>query len=179
MGWWEPFLTIRDSEEEGNMADDKAPPSPVWIQAVQALRWPLISLLGFVVFWSPINEIANLLPELVGRSESISVAGVKIEVEARIRAQASDEVAELVGDVNREELAILMSSSDNSYTSNSEASMRRRYSRLIDLGAFEEVPPEEFPDDREHTYGVRRTPLGTDAREFLTSIVVDIITTAE
>jgi hypothetical protein len=63
----------------------------ITVMLIGSIIWPVM-ILGFLfVFREPIRAITAQLPALIASSSTISVAGVSVQVDRRLRSQASTE----------------------------------------------------------------------------------------
>lgn len=88
---------------------------PLWvrvlelcIEASKALAWPLLVLIGLVVFYSPLQDIANQLVRRLEDANKVSIAGISWEIEAKVREVSSPELAKQVGSLSTSALEQLL-----------------------------------------------------------------------
>lgn len=148
----------------------------VIVELVKALAWPLFATIALLSFWGPLRLTVRQLPDLVSRSETITVAGLSIKVQRGFSQQASDEVKQAVAQLSPEGISRILTMQGNIYyDSNSVTYARTEYKELIDLGLVEPLPEEELlgvgSDDRQYGYGVGITPLGEEAQRLLIALI--------
>ena len=62
------------------------------VELIRALAWPTIAGLLLFSFWQPLQLTANLLPTIIDRSDSITIAGLSLKVGRELRSEAPPEV---------------------------------------------------------------------------------------
>jgi len=151
------------------------------IEGAKALAWPIVALIVLVSFWSPFQETARILPSIIGRSESISIAGLSMRVSGRLRVKATPEVEKVLSRMSRDAVDVLISLQGEAYVlSEAQQSAILRYDELKALGLVEAVPANQLgpkPPYRtvEFAYGVRLTPLGLRTQSFLRSVIAEFV----
>ena len=115
------------------------------------------------------------LPELVSRSETITVAGLSIKVQSGLSQQVSDEVKQSVAQLSPEAISTLLTMQGSVYYPLESANFGiTRYAELIELGLVAQLSEEELTtssSDRQYEFGVKITSLGTEAQSFLLSLI--------
>lgn len=153
------------------------------VELVRALAWPLFATIALIVFLGPLRLTARQIPDLVGRSETITVAGLSIEVQRGVSQQASDEVKQAVADLSPDSISLLLNMQGASYFASGYGALgRQQYAELIDLGLVVPLPTEELPhpisesgEVRKYDFGIDITPLGEDAQSFLLSLISEFV----
>lgn len=93
---------------------DPARPAPtkssyeVTVMLVTALAWPAIVVLLLFIFRAPIQAVVAQLPSLMASSNTISVAGVSVQVDRKLRSQASAEALASMAALTGEGVRTLM-----------------------------------------------------------------------
>jgi hypothetical protein len=55
------------------------------IELVRAIAWPLFGIIVLISFWNPLYSTIQQLPNLVSRSENITIAGLTLEYRERAK----------------------------------------------------------------------------------------------
>jgi hypothetical protein len=151
------------------------------VELVKATAWPLFAAAVLIIFWGPLHETAKVIPALVGRSDTLTIAGLSLKVSHGLRQKASPEVQKAIGELSREGIERALSLSSSSWwDKGSEVSGRSDYADLLRLGLVEEVPASEVEaqnkrDQRNFGYAVRITELGKRVQSFLRSLVAELV----
>jgi hypothetical protein len=145
------------------------------VDLVKALAWPLIALTVLISFWSPLRAVARQLPDIVNRSETITIAGLSIKVREGLRRQATPEIARALANVTPDGLKRLLNTSSLSCWGADGADFgRKENAELIRLGLVEEVPKAELcspQPGQDYVFGARPTALGRETQTFLLAVI--------
>ena len=113
----------------------------ITVMLVRALAWPLIVLFLLFTYRVPIRAIATQLPALIASSNAISVAGVSVQVDRRLRSQASTDALTSLSSLTADGLRTLMDLSRGQpiYTADDIRGGRvdREYGELLRSGLAE------------------------------------------
>lgn len=166
----------KDIKESKENLESKVELLKCTVELVKAVAWPLFATIALISFWGPLRLTARQLPELVSRSETITVAGLSLEVQRGVSQQASDEVRKAVAELSPDGINNLLTMQGNVYYSLESVSFgRERYEEMIDLGLVEPLTANELDaaesDGREYGFGVEITPLGEEAQSLLLSLI--------
>jgi hypothetical protein len=151
------------------------------VELVKATAWPMFAAAVLIIFWGPLHETAKEIPTLVGRSDTVTIAGLSLKVSHGLHQKASPEVQKAVGELSREGIERVLSLSSSSWwDKGSEVSGRSDYAELLRLGLVEEVSSSEVEvqnkrDKRDFGYAVRITELGKKVQSFLRSVVAEFV----
>ncbi|MEZ4553976.1 MAG: hypothetical protein R3B59_08715 [Dehalococcoidia bacterium] len=142
---------------------------------VRASVWPAIVLIMLAVFWGPAHSAMDQLPEVLGRTKTVTIAGLTLEIDSRLEAlgvEPSAETEAALAALTSTDVARLMSFSSalsGTRRSHDPAEMiRPLYVGLIDAGLVKELSPAELDD---FSYGVSLTVQGREAVTFLNGVV--------
>ena len=145
------------------------------IELVKAIAWPLFGIIVLTSFWNPLYSTIQQLPNIVSRSENITIAGLTLKVGKGLRQQASTEVKQVLSDLSPESIRNLLTSGESTYWDvEYEISARTKSNELLKFGLLEEIPKAELNDRKDSTkygYGVRLTPLGKETQAFLFNLI--------
>ncbi|PTR05869.1 hypothetical protein C8R32_11540 [Nitrosospira sp. Nsp5] len=140
------------------------------VELIKALAWPAIVGVLLFSFWAPLQKTANILPSLVDRSETISIAGMSLKVSQKLRAppeiqaklQALSPVA--IGQLLRNDTMLYNDlEGKRAYT--------RDYAELLSLGLM-----DDHADETGKFMGiVELSHSGKQAQTFLLSVIDEFI----
>jgi hypothetical protein len=123
------------------VGDDGKSTYEITVMLIHAIAWPLIVLFLLFVYRQPIRSIATQLPSLIASSSTISVAGVSVQVDRRLRSQASTEALAGMAALSAEGMRTLMDLSRGQpiYTADDIRSGRvdHEYGELVKSGLAE------------------------------------------
>jgi hypothetical protein len=153
----------------------------LFVELVQAMAWPLSATIVVFSFWTPLQDAARQIPSIVGRSDTITIAGLSLKVGQGLRQKASDAVKRVLDKLSPEGVKKILSMSQGSYwDKGNEYDGRNENSELVKLGLVDEVPANELDQKNglEHKnfgYGIRPTQLGRETQSFLQSVVSEFV----
>jgi hypothetical protein len=170
-----------------NPAEGKMPDAPksrfeLFVELVKAGAWPLLAAIVLASFWGPLVRTAEEMPSIVGRSESITIAGLSLKVGAALREKVTPQIqaalAKLSGDGVAKVLA--MSTGGAYWDKGHETQGRSDYDELLRAGLAEEAPADQLEalnrqDGRSYGLGIRITSLGRATQSFLRSVVAEFV----
>jgi hypothetical protein len=164
------------------MADQPKSRFELNVELVKAVAWPLLAAIVLASFWSPLHNIADQLPTILGRSDTITFAGLSLRVSPGLRAKAPPDVQKVLPQLSREglERIIAMSSGGTYWDKGNEADGRSEYGELIKLGLLEETPSDELEkrnaaEKRNYGLAIHMTALGRQTQAFLRSVVAEFV----
>ena len=168
--------TNKDAEKSKEDLASKVELLKCIVELVKAVAWPLFATIALLSFWGPLRLTVRQLPELVSRSETITVAGLSIEVQRNVSQQATEEVRQAVAQLSPDSISNLITMQGRRYYfSESAAFGREEHAEMIDLGLVEPLTADELDDaesdDREYGFGVEITSLGEEAQRLLLSLI--------
>ena len=149
------------------------------VELTKALAWPVLVLVLLVVFWIPLHQTASLIPSIVGKSDTITIAGLSLKVSQGLKAKASPDVEKALSNLTKSGIERVLEMGEASYwDQNSIAHGKERNAELLKLGLVTEIPAIEIErinlrDGTKHGYGVKRTELGKQTQAFLQSVVAE------
>lgn len=148
------------------------------VELVKALAWPVVVLIVLIAFWSSLHSIADSLPNIISRSETITIAGLSIKVSKGLSKQPSEQVKQAISKLSSEGFRRLLNSGGASFWDRPDVAIGKSdNAELLRLGLMEEVPSAELQDranKRSYGYGVRLTPLGKETQNFLIEFVSSV-----
>ena len=148
----------------------------VTVMLVTALVWPAIVLLLLFIFREPIRAVVAQLPSLMASSNTISVGGVSVQVDRKLRSQASAQALVSMAALSAEGVRTLMMLEHKTpiYTAQDvkDGRIEQEYGELVRASLAEVVPWE---GDRwgPGTKGVRVTDRGRRVQELALLIIAD------
>ncbi len=151
------------------------------VELIKAVAWPLLAIVVLVAFWSPLRRTADLIPSIVGRSDTITIAGLTLKVGRGLKSKASPQVEKVLESLSKDSIAAVLGMPEGAtWPPNSAASGRAQNAELIKLGLVVELPQNEIDDrnakeHRDYVFGVRQTPLGKQTQVFLQAVVAEFV----
>jgi hypothetical protein len=140
---------------------------------VKILIWPLFAVLLLVCFWKPLFSLINKLPEIIDRSQTVTIAGLAIELNQNMR-QPSEEVKIVLSEISPEGVKMLTEfkgtmcwwgeiSSDNYQV----------YEELIRLGLFAETSSIDLKGNC--SIETKITNLGLNTKDYLFELLSEFV----
>jgi hypothetical protein len=80
----------------------------ITVMLVRAIAWPVLVLFLLFLYRAPIGAIVTQLPALIASSSTISVAGVSVQVDRRLRSQASADALTSLSNLSAEGVRTFM-----------------------------------------------------------------------
>ena len=147
------------------------------VELIRALAWPSFAFVLLIALWSPLRLVALQLPDLIGRSETISIAGLSIKVGKGLRQQASKKVVAVLAKLSPDGLRKLVDRGNESYWDiGSESFAKTENAELVRLKLLEEIPERELKErNQRYGYGIRPTSLGKEAREYVLALLAEFV----
>lgn len=151
------------------------------IELIRALAWPTIVVILLISFWAPLQKTAKLLPILIDRSDTITIAGLTIKVKESLRKQASPEVEIVLSKLDRVGIEQVLEMGESTWWDIDDSEYgRSKTVELISLGLLEEVSDGEIKENNlrrgnSHGYAVKQTALGLETQEFLQAVVTEFV----
>ena len=150
------------------------------VELVKALAWPLFAAVVLILFWGPIRSAAGLLPNIVSRSEALSIAGLSIKIGKGISQRPSDDVKAALSKLSPDDLKRLLNQSSSTRCGTESASTcKADYAPLVILGLMEEIPESELQlqdqSKMRYGYGARLTAKGRETQRFLYDLISQFV----
>ena len=136
------------------------------IELIKSLAWPVIVVLFLIFNWSPIRESVKLFPQLISRSESISIAGLSIEINQKLERESTPEIKESLRMISPHLIDIITNIGDSAWESNMLTD--QDWNELSALGLITR-------DD----YGYQLNEKGLSVRKYILEVVNELIKLAE
>jgi hypothetical protein len=167
----------------GIMSDATTPKSTfeLTVQLVAAVAWPFIALVVLVGFWQPLRGIAKALPDVVARSETITIASLSIEVGRGLRGKATPQVEKALAGIEPSEIPQLLNVRlPTCWMASEIQGIRVTYGGLLRQGLLEEVDDQPLCAALRGNAGpgarvVRPTELGRQTQSFLFALVDQLV----
>jgi hypothetical protein len=148
----------------------------ITVSLISALAWPAIALFLLFLYREPLHAVAIQLPSLMANSNTITVAGVSVQVDRRLRSQASTEALKSMSSLSAEGVRTLMDLTRGQpiYTADDMRSGRvdREYGELFKAGQAELIPWDETKFGA-GAKSVRVTEQGRRTQELAFLIIAD------
>lgn len=144
---------------------------------IKALAWPLFAAVVLISFWSQLQSASKELPNLLSRSETLSIAGLSLKIGKGLGRQPSTKVKKALSELSPDGIHRLLNMSSSSWWDvGSESTGKTDNAEVVRLGLLEEVPDNEIRatnerDGKRFGYGVRITPLGKETQAFLYALI--------
>jgi hypothetical protein len=152
------------------------------VELIKAVAWPLIALILLIAFWTPLRQTTDLIPSIIGRSDTISIAGLSLKVSQGLKAKASPEVQRVLAKLSRSGVERVLRMSESAYWDRvpGRTYYKEDTADLLKLGLVSEVSAAEIDglnakEHRNYDYGVRQTELGKETQSFLQSVVAEFV----
>jgi hypothetical protein len=151
------------------------------VEVIKALAWPLFATVFLVSFWTPLHDTATLIPSIVSRSDTITIAGLSLKVGKALNKKATPEVELALSRLSKEGVKRLLEMSASSWwDKGSEANGQAENSELVKLGLAMEVSADELAtrnttDHKNFGYAVRITDLGRKTQDFLRAVIAEFV----
>jgi hypothetical protein len=134
--------------------------------SLSSLAWPIVVVLGGIVFAGPIREILVHIPKALVRATTVEVSGLKFSLSPEVPAPTPDIATALRG-ISGDDLTELFSMNINGRTTvgiGAEA-VNARHQNLIQRGLV------RWADRSEPTAYFQITDLGRRSRDYLLSVL--------
>lgn len=151
------------------------------VELIKALAWPLFALIVLICFWSQLQSASRQLPNLLSRSETISIAGLSLKIGKGLSKQPSTNVKKALSELSPDGIQRLLNLSSSSWWDvGSESTARAEYAELVHLGLMEEVSESEIRatnerDGKNFGYAVRVTAFGKETQTFLYALISEFV----
>jgi hypothetical protein len=151
------------------------------VELIKALAWPLLAAVFLVSFWTPLHDTATLIPSIVNRSDTITIAGLSLKVGKALNQKATPDIELALGELSKDGVKRLLEMSDSSWwDKGNEAIAQTENAELVKLGLATEATADELAtinarDHKNYGYGVRITDLGRRTQEFLRAVIAEFI----
>ncbi len=151
------------------------------VELVKAVAWPTLVALLLLSFWSPLQRTADLIPSIVGRSDTITIAGLSLKIGQGLRNKATPEVERVLAKMSKAGIERVLGMSESAWWDKGSIDFARAENKeIVALGLAVEVPTSEIEqrnaaDKRNFGYAVRITALGKQTQAFLRSVVAEFV----
>ncbi len=79
------------------------------------LTWQVIVLIAIVMFYTPLRQMADLLPEKFARSSEINVGVLSLKIQEEAKASGSEELATIITGLSQDAIKWLLNLGNGSY----------------------------------------------------------------
>jgi|GEM_PF-4565712 len=145
------------------------------VELVKALIWPAIVSALLISFWKPLHETANLLPTIVNRSDTITIAGLSLKVGHEIQREVPAEVRSALKQLPASDISKLLVFHGSGGFSE-ESYLDYHYGDLVRIGLVSKSFHEEYDSLK---WEAKLSPLGIETKRFLASLLAEIMTAME
>jgi hypothetical protein len=150
------------------------------VELVKAVAWPLFASVLLISFWGPLRSAVSQLPNIISRSETLSIAGLSLKIRRGLTQQPSEEVKKSLSKLSPDDLKRLLNFNSTYCGEEYASSCRADYAGLTGLGLIAEVPESELnqqTDERGKRYGfgARITPKGKETQTFLLALISEFV----
>lgn len=168
----------RRLQRDKSMPENQKTKFELFVELIKVLAWPTFAFFILFSFWGSFRSVARLLPEVLGRSQSITIAGMSLEIGSDIGREAPDGVSEILSDLPPSDIRILMNFRGPTFWD--YAGGYRQHETLMQAGLLEAISQDELNQRIERTGnntsgGIRLTPLGQSAQDYLMAIVSSFV----
>jgi hypothetical protein len=150
----------------------------ITVDLIRGMVWPLVVLGILVTFWNPFHQVADKLPALVDKSDSISIGSLSLSVNRSIQTKADDDVRKVLASLNANEVQAVLNMNDEGewYSGQTDGPvLKQRHQSLIDQGVFEIIEdPKIIGKDnsgKPFTAEIKLTALGKKTKGFLQAVI--------
>lgn len=162
------------------MADKANKPKTTFeliVELINGIAWPLFAFVLLIGLWGPLQSVATQFPDIIGRSETITIAGLSIKVGQGLKQQASGDVEKVLSNLSPDGLRKLIDNGNESYWDyGSETYAKNEVAELVRMKLLEEISGNELRGkDKKYAYGVRPTILGKNAREYVLKLISQFV----
>jgi hypothetical protein len=150
------------------------------VELIKAVAWPLFAIVLLISFWRPLRSAVTQLPNIISRSETLSIAGLYLKVRRSLARQPSEEVKQALSKLSPDDLKRLQNFTSTWCEEQYASSCRADYAALVSLGLIEEVPESELKTQKDRSgtpygFGVRITPKGKETQTLLNTLVSEFV----
>ena len=150
------------------------------IELLKVIIWPTIVIFVIILFWRPIYSTFNEIPNIIGKSESISIGNLSIKIQRGTTLLPSESVKAILKKISPHAVETLVSSNGTTeyFHTNQVLYGQQRFKELIQDGLYIEVEKIHLSyDDQniQYAYGVQPTKSGIEVRNYLLEIMNGLI----
>jgi hypothetical protein len=162
----------------------------VFLEFSKTFAWPSITLFVIIIFWTPLQRIAEMAPNLLENSESIKIGSLSLDVGKKIGRQLPDEVRTVLQNLDSDDIHYILAADSGGYDKFfygqevTEEWARNR--KFVELGLGSKLSKQElraqFEEDRKNdkeavlaTEGFRTTKLFDRTNSFLINLLPEVI----
>jgi hypothetical protein len=171
------FRSLKNPDARGESAPSGKSNYEITVMLIRALAWPAIVLLLLFIFRGPVKAIVGQLPSLMASSNSISIAGVSVQVDRKLRSQASADALASMGALSPEGVRSLMGLAEKTPIYKEEdwkdGRVEREYGEILRAGLAEAIPWGEERGLGPGAKGVRVAERGRRVQELAYLIIAD------
>jgi len=85
---------------ENNMENTNKSKFELTVELVKALAWPSVVVILLFAFWAPLENTINILPQLIDRSDTITIGSVAIKVGRKLSGHITPEVKKALKNIS-------------------------------------------------------------------------------
>lgn len=153
----------------------------LFVEFIKAVAWPLFASVVLISFWGPLRSSVSQLPNIVSRSETLSIAGLSLKIRRGLNRQPSEELKKSLSKLTPEDLKFLLNFNSTRCLEEHAASCKADYAGLLSLGLIQEMSEAELnqrieeTNGRRYGFGARITPKGKETQGFLYALISEFV----
>lgn len=144
---------------------------------IKASMWPVTILIFYILFSGDLHKCLAVVPTLLSNSKTISISGLKIEVNEKLKIEATRPVKEILKRMSPDGIDKILELSPTSSQLLKESeltdSVRNRYYELYRLNLVTKSPITLTPEG--NNIELQLNDKGKDVRKFLVSLIGDLV----
>jgi hypothetical protein len=180
---------------ETSVSNDQLSPKPsssIASLLSAILSWPTFAVLLVLLFWTPLHQIAALLPKIVESSDTVTLGKVTFQVRQSLKIlynRAGPKVRDALAGMEAEDVMTVLENNlvSTNFYSGDIAEHVQKWQRLKRLGVIEELKEQELRAEErkegkkkgEYEYAVRPTEKYDKLHKFLGLAVNEIVSMTE
>jgi hypothetical protein len=146
------------------------------IELLKVTLWPVIVLVIIVIFWKPLYLSINEVPNVINKSESITIGSLSLKIEKNTVGKPSEAVRNILQKISATGIDVLLSSNAQTeyFHQNEVLYGQKRYKELMELGMYEVMDSSHVGTDAlgiKYYYAVMPTHTGIETRKYLIEIL--------
>ena len=147
----------------------------------RALAWPVFAFVVLIIFYGPLRQLFNRLPDIASRSESIKIGGV--EIRARTLPLPAADVRDVVAALSFQDVRLILNNNYQvGWTYQQQEQQMPQWRPLFDLSLAEEMNKAEMDklnkeQGLNYKFGVKVTDSYVRVRNYLVDLTLDLLFT--
>lgn len=146
------------------------------VEIIKITIWPAMVLILLFSFWSPLQKVANLIPEILENSNTITLSGISIKVNESLATKASPQVKSVLAKLSSDGLERLLETANTTGWDISDINLAKAENQeLISLNLITEIPQSDKNNDEKQLFQLQLTPLGKQTKRYVQLFVSELI----